>query len=320
MSNNFEIIKFVDNDFELDVRADKANETVWLTNEEMALLFGVDRTRIIRHINNIYVENELERFSTCAESAQVKIEGLRKVTRKIKIYNLDMIISVGYRVRSQRGIIFRRWANRILKDYLVQGYAINQKRMIALNKTIEIQNKMLASTLNIEEETLANVIDEYTKALDLLDDYDHQQLHKPTGRKTIYRLSYEHCRNIINSMKFNETSNIFGVEKETGKLDGILAAVYQNVFGREVYPSTEEKAAHLLYFLVKDHPFVDGCKRIAATLFLEFLNKNYVLVKNGKLSISKDALVAVTLLCAESKPDEMDIIINLIMNILLINC
>ncbi len=314
MSNNFEIIKFVDNDFELDVRADKANETVWLSQWQISLLFDKSRATITEHINNIFKENELDEF-TC-----VGISDISGNHRPAKLYNLDVVISVGYRVKSQRGIIFRRWANRILKDYLVQGYAINQKRMIALNKTIEIQNKMLASTLNIEEETLCNVIDEYTKALDLLDDYDHQQLHKPTGRKTIYRLSYEHCRNIINSMKFNETSNIFGVEKETGKLDGILAAVYQNVFGREVYPSTEEKASHLLYFLVKDHPFVDGCKRIAATLFLEFLNKNNVLIKNGKLSISKDALVAVTLLCAESKPDEMDIIINLIMNILLINC
>lgn len=279
--DKFELVKFTDNNFEINVRADIDNDTVWLTQKEMALLFEVSIDNISLHIKNILKENELD-ISSIEESSVVQIEGNRKVNRRIKIYNLDMIISVGYRVKSQRGILFRKWANKILKEYLIQGYSINQKRISALNKTIEIQNKILASSLNIEQEALVNVIEEYTKALDLLDNYDHQCLIKPKGNESIYKLTYSDCRTIIDSMKFKTTSSVFGVEKEEGKLNGILAAVYQNVFGQEVYPSLEEKAAHLLYFLVKDHPFADGCKRIAATLFLEFLNKNHALIKGGK--------------------------------------
>lgn len=313
--DKFELVKFTDNNFEINVRADIDNDTVWITQKEMALLFEVSIDNISLHIKNILKENELD-ISSIEESSVVQIEGNRKVNRRIKIYNLDMIISVGYRVKSQRGILFRKWANKILKEYLIQGYSINQKRISALNKTIEIQNKMLASSLNIEQEALVNVIEEYTKALDLLDNYDHQCLIKPKGNESIYKLTYSDCRTIIDSMKFKTTSSVFGVEKEEGKLNGILAAVYQNVFGQEVYPSLEEKAAHLLYFLVKDHPFADGCKRIAATLFLEFLNKNHALIKDGKKIIANDTLVAITVLTAESRPEEKDVMIKLIMNFL----
>lgn len=313
--DKFELVKFTDNNFEINVRADIDNDTVWLTQKEMALLFEVSIDNISLHIKNILKENELD-ISSIEESSVVQIEGNRKVNRRIKIYNLDMIISVGYRIKSQRGILFRKWANKILKEYLIQGYSINQKRISALNKTIEIQNKMLASSLNIEQEALVNVIEEYTKALDLLDNYDHQCLIKPKGNESIYKLTYSDCRTIIDSMKFKTTSSVFGVEKEEGKLNGILAAVYQNVFGQEVYPSLEEKAAHLLYFLVKDHPFADGCKRIAATLFLEFLNKNHALIKDGKKIIANDTLVAITILTAESRPEEKDVMIKLIMNFL----
>lgn len=298
--NEFKIVKFVDNSFEIDVRADINNETVWLTQKEMALLFEVSIDNISLHIKNILKENELD-ISTVEEFSIVQIEGNRKVNRTIKIYNLDMIISVGYRVKSQRGIIFRKWANKVLKEYLIQGYSINKKRIEVLNKTIEVQNKMLASSLNIDQEALVNVIEKYTKALDLLDDYDHQCLVKPKGNETLYKLSYSDCKIIIDSMKFKNMSSVFGVEKENGKLEGILAAIYQNIFGLEVYPSLEEKAAHLLYFIVKDHPFIDGCKRIAATLFLEFLNRNHALIKNGKIIIiSNDTLVAITVLTADS--------------------
>ena len=313
--DKFELVKFTDNNFEINVRADIDNDTVWLTQKEMALLFEVSIDNISLHIKNILKENELD-ISSIEESSVVQIEGNRKVNRRIKIYNLDMIISVGYRVKSQRGILFRKWANKILKEYLIQGYSINQKRISALNKTIEIQNKMLAPSLNIEQEALVNVIEEYTKALDLLDNYDHQCLIKPKGNESIYKLTYSDCRTIIDSMKFKTTSSVFGVEKEEGKLNGILAAVYQNVFGQEVYPSLEEKAAHLLYFLVKDHPFADGCKRIAATLFLEFLNKNHALIKDGKKIIANDTLVAITVLTAKSRPEEKDVMIKLIMNFL----
>ena len=314
MENKYEVVKFVDNDFELDVKADINNETVWLTQEEMALLFNVDRTRIVRHISNIYLEGELSKDSTCAENAHMGTLGLQNY--RVKIYNLDMIISVGYRVKSKRGIIFRRWANSILKNYLIQGYAINKRRIDVLNKTIEIQNKMLASALEMDSLELEKVINTYTNALDLLNDYDYQKLNKPKGNETIYKLSYQEARKIIDYMKFNNDSNLFGIEKEKGKLNGIFEAIYQNIFNTEVYPTIEDKAAHLLYFLVKDHPFVDGCKRIAATLFLEFLNKNKRLINNSKLIISNNTLVAITLLTAESRPEEMEVIVNVIMNLL----
>ena len=306
----FDLVRFTDNDFELDVRTDSENETVWLTQEEIALLFDASRSTVTYHINNIFSSNELEE-NTSVE----KIDG-RVNYRPAKLYNLDVILSVGYRIKSKRGIAFRRWANKVLKDYLIKGHAINQKRLDALNKTIDIQNRMLAYSLNIDKEELAKVINEYTRALDLLDNYDHQTLVKPKGEKALYVMSYQEARDIIDSMKFNDMSDVFGVEKEQGKLNGIIEQVYQNVFGQELYPSIEEKAAHLLYFLVKDHPFADGCKRIAATLFINFLYKNNHLYRNNKQIISNEALVAITILTAESNPQEMDIIVKLIMNLL----
>ncbi len=314
MNNKYEVVKFVDNQFELDVRADKENETVWLKPEEMAKLFGVNRPAIVKHISNIIKDNELDN-STCSILEQVQIEGNRKVSRNIKIYNLDMIISVGYRVNSQRGIIFRRWANKILKDYLIEGYAVNKKRLIALNKTIEIQNRMLANTLDIETSELKNVIDLYTNALTLLDNYDHQCVTKPSGNKAEYTLKYNECREFINNMRFTNDSKVFGVEKTKGQLEGILACINQTAFGEEIYKSLEEKAANLLYFIVKDHPFVDGCKRIAAGIFLLYLSKNALLSKS-KLTISNGALTAITLLVAESKPEEKEVMVRIIMNIL----
>lgn len=227
-----------------------------------------------------------------------------------------MIISVGYRVKSKNGIIFRKWATSILKDYMMKGYAINEKRIEVLNKTVSIQSRMLASTLGIEEKEVLNVIEAYSNALSLLDDYDHGTIPKPDGIASIYRLSYEECRELIDSMKYGNFSNVFGVEKEPGKLNGIIAAVYQNVFGQEIYPSIEEKAANLLYFLVKDHPFVDGCKRIGASIFLEFLNKNQHLIIDGKQIISDSALVAITLMIAESRPEEKETMVKLVMNFL----
>ena len=310
--NKFELAKFTDNDFELDVRTDSENETVWLTQREMALLFAVSVDNISLHIKNILKDGELDN-SVVEESSVTATDGKSYTT---KLYNLDMIISIGYRVKSRRGILFRRWANKVLKEYLIQGVAINQKRIETLNKVVDIQTRMLSYSLNIDKEELTKVINEYTRALDLLDNYDHQTLEKPKGNKSDYVMTYEEAREIIDSMKFKEMSNVFGVEKEAGKLNGIIAQVYQNVFGQELYPSIEEKAAHLLYFLVKDHPFADGCTRIAATLFINFLFKNNILYKNNRQIISNEALVAITILTAESSSDEMDIIVKLIMNLL----
>lgn len=299
MSN--EVVIFKNGELELEVTVSENRENVWLSQDQMATLFDVDRSRVTRHIKNIYDDNELVENSTCAENALVQTEGKRKVKRTIKIYNLDMILAVGYRVKSPNGIIFRKWATSILKDYMIKGYAINQKRLDALHKTVEIQTRILASTLELDEKEVLNVIETYANALSLLDDYDHGLLSKPEGTDSIYRLSYQECRELIDKMKFD--SDVFGVEKEEGKLNGILAAVYQNVFGQELYPSIEEKAANLLYFLIKDHPFADGCKRIGATIFLEFLNKNNHLIIEGTPIISNSALVAITLMIAESRPE-----------------
>ena len=308
--DKYQLVKFEDDDFTLDVRADTKNETVWLTQSEMALLFDVDVGRVSRHVSNIFKEGELPRKSNLRKTQFTGID------KPIGLYSLDVIISVGYRVRSKRGILFRKWANRVLKDYLVQGYAVNQKRLDNLGKVIDIQNRMLSYSLNIDKEELTKVIDEYTRALDLLDNYDHQTLVKPKGSKSDYVMTYKEARDIIDSMKFNDMSDVFGVEKEQGKLNGIIEQVYQNVFGQELYPSIEEKAAHLLYFLVKDHPFADGCKRIAATLFINFLYKSNHLYRNNKQIVSNEALVAITILTAESNPNEMEIIVKLITNLL----
>ena len=313
--NKFDLVKFTDNSFELDVRADSEHETVWLTQDEMAILFEKDQTVISRHINNIFKDGELEKDTSMQKmhkSPNVKNPDYRPPV----YYNLDVIISVGYRVKSKRGILFRRWANTVLKNYLIQGYAINQKRIEALNKTIDIQNRMLSYALDIDKEELYKVIDGYTKALDLLDDYDHQALSKPKGTPNSYLLTYEEAREIIDSMKFKERPGLFGIEKKQGQLDGIIKQIFQSVFGQELYPSIEEKAAHLLYFLVKDHPFADGCKRIAATLFINFLYRNNHLYRNNKQIISNEALVAITILTAESNPNEMEIIVKLIANLL----
>ena len=313
--NKLELVKFTDNDFELDVHSDSENETVWLTQEEIALLFERNQAVISRHISNIFKDGELEK-GTSMQKMHISPNEKNPNYRPPVYYNLDVILSVGYRVNSRRGVIFRKWVSKILKEYLIKGIAINQKRIAALNKTIDIQTRMLSYALDIDKEELFKVIDGYTKALDLLDDYDHQTLAKPKGTINDYVLTYDEAREIINSMKFNERSDIFGVEKEQGKLNGIISQVYQNVFGQELYPSVEEKAAYLLYFLVKDHPFVDGCKRIAATLFINFLFKNKILFKNNRQIISNEALVALTILTAESKPDEMEIIVKLITNLL----
>lgn len=311
---NNKIIKFMNGDLQIDVTVSPNEETVWLNRNQLATLFDRDVKTIGKHINNALKE-ELD-SSTVAKFATVQKEGSRNITREIDYYNLDMIISVGYRVKSQNGVIFRKWATSILHDFMIKGYAVNQKRLDVLNKTIAIQSRMLASTLNIEEKEVLNVIEAYSNALTLLDDYDHGTIPKPDGIASVYQLTYEECRSLIDSMKYGNFSSVFGVEKELGKLNGIIAAVYQNVFGTELYPSIEEKAANLLYFLIKDHPFVDGCKRIGASIFLEFLNKNKHLIINGKQIISDSALVAITLMIAESRPEEKETMVNLVMNFL----
>ena len=305
-----EIMIFETKDNEIKLTVPVENETVWLTQAQMTELFQVDRTVITRHVNNVFKENELLRKSN------VQKMHIPNSDRPVQFYSLEVIISVGYRVKSNRGVEFRQWANSVLKQYIMQGYAINEKRLAALQRTVNIQTKMLASTLEVDEAELLKAVNLYTNALMLLDQYDHQSIKKPAGNKAIYIITYEDCRNMVNEMEDSFHSDVFGIEKEKGKVEGILAAVYQSAFGKDAYPSLEEKAANLLYFMIKDHPYADGCKRIAASLFLEFLVRNNVLYEKGQKRISDGALVAITLMIAESDPKEKDIMVNLVMNLL----
>ena len=304
-----EIVLFTDGDINIEVQISPEQETVWLTQKQIEVLFDVKHATVSEHISNILASGELDETS-------VGFSDKSTGGRKPKIYNLDMILSVGYRVNSKRGIAFRKWANNILKQYIMKGYAINEKRLQALQKTVDIQSRMLADALDIEETDVLRAVNEYTDALLLLDQYDHQKLCKPTGNKPIYRITYEECVEMVGKMQDTFNTDVFGIEKENGKVAGIIAAVYQSAFGQEAYPSVEEKAANLLYFMIKDHPYADGCKRIAASLFLEFLDKNNALFQDGTKRLSEGTLVAITLMIAESKPDEKDVMVKLVMNLL----
>ena len=315
---NYKLITFTEDGLSLDVRVDAEKETVWLTQAEMAELFGVNVDTIGLHLRNIYREEELE-TSTYEESSVVRFEGNRQVKRTIRIYDLDAIIAVGYRVKSRRGLVFRRWANTVLKQYLVEGYALNEKRLSALNRTVEVQRALLthyAEGAGVDSDEVIAVLDRFTSALNMLDDYDHQCLAKPkkSDKKVIY-LNERECFELIRKTSFNQRGDLFGREKDKGALKGILDQIAQYVFGEEVYPSIEEKAANLLYFLVKDHVFADGNKRIAALLYLAFLHKNGMLVKeDGRMAIANDGLAALTILIAESKPEEKEIMVAVTMN------
>ena len=310
MMNKNEIVLFESKDKKVALSVPMDGNTVWLNQAQMTELFEVDRTVITRHVNNTFKEKEL------LKESNVQKMHIANSDKPVQFYSLDVIISVGYRVKSQRGTEFRQWANSVLKQYILKGYAINERRLEALQKTVEIQTKMIAGTLDIEQQDVLKAVNLYTQALVLLDQYDHQSLEKPEGSSPIYRITYKDCREMVNHMEDTFKSDVFGVEKENGKVEGILAAVYQDVFGGEVYPSLEEKAANLLYFMIKDHPFEDGCKRIAASLFLEFLSRNNALFRNGQKIISDGALVAITLMIAESNPDEKDIMTAMVMNLL----
>lgn len=314
-----EIILFENQNVKLEVNM--KDETVWLSLEQMAKLFDRDRTVIKRHINNVFKEKELNEKEVCAKFAHTTIHGAitnKTQTREIDYYNLDMIISVGYRVKSKNGIIFRKWANKILKDYLLQGYALNKKRLEYLEKTIkliDIANRIDEGLENKDAKEILKVIGNYSKALDLLDDYDHRTLVKPKGNDSKKRIKYDDCLDIISKLKFNEKSDIFAIEKDRG-LEAIIGDIYLTFDGNDVYKSVEEKASNFLYMIVKNHVFVDGNKRIAATMFIYFLNFYDILYKDGKQVIDNNALASLTLMIAESNPKEKEVIIDLIMNFL----
>ena len=314
-----EIVLFENQNVKLEVNM--KDETVWLSQQQMAELFNSSRTNIIEHINNIYSSGELDRISTCQDFRQVRKEGKRDVERTIPFYNLDMIISVGYRVNSRQGIIFRKWANKILKDYLLKGYAINQRRLEYLEKTIkliDIAGRIDTDLKGSEAQEIIKVINNYKDALNLLDDYDHKRISKPRGTINNRKINYEDCMNIVNKLKFNNDSDLFALERDKG-LKAIIGNIYQSFDGKDLYPTTEEKAANFLYLIIKNHVFIDGNKRIAATLFIYFLEYYNLLYINERQVIDNNTLVAITLLIAQSNPKEKEILIDLIMNFLKTN-
>ena len=305
------IIIFENNELKLDVNM--KDETVWLSQQQMAQLFHKERSVISRHVSNIFKEGELD------EKSNVQKIHITNSDKPIVVYNLDVIISVGYRVKSKRGIIFRKWANKVLKDYIIKGYAANEKRLEYLEKTIQLID--IASRINDENlnnndaKKIIDAIKNYSNALNLLDDYDHRTLIKPKGIKSELKVTYEDCKNIINQLRFNEDSDLFALERDHG-LKSIIDNIYQTFDGEDVYPSIQEKAANFLYLITKNHTFIDGNKRIAATLFIYFLLYYDSLYKNNQQIIDNNTLVAITLLIAESNPKEKEIMIDLIMNFL----
>ena len=309
---NNEIIEFKKGDLVLNVPISWKEETVWLNRNQMAELFDRDVKTIGKHIANALKEElsdevVVAKFATTTKHGA--IEGKTQV-HMTEYYNLDMIISVGYRVKSNNGVIFRKWATKVLKEYMIKGYAVNNNRMKQLGEVIRIMKKV---ENNFDAKQVLSVVEKYSLALDLLDDYDYQRMKKPKGTKDIYVLTYEECRKVIDSMKFNETSTLFGNEKDDS-FKGSIGNIYQSFNGKDVYESLEEKAANLLYFVTKNHSFSDGNKRIAATMFLYFLDKNNALFNNGEKLIDDHTLVALTIMIAESKPEEKEIMVNVIMN------
>ena len=310
-----EIIIFENQNVKLEVNM--KDETVWLSLDQMAKLFDRDKSVISRHIKNALKE-ELEESSTVANFATVAKEGERNVSRNIEYYNLDMIISVGYRVKSKNGVIFRRWANKILKDYLIKGYAVNEKRLEYLEKAVKLINiagRNLEGLDGVGASDIIKVLQRYTKSLDLLDDYDHKTLTKPKGSISNEKITYKNCIDIIKTLKFHEKSDIFAMERDKG-LESIINNIYQTFDSKDVYESIEEKAANFLYTCVKNHVFIDGNKRIAATLFIYFLQFYDILYVNDEAIIDNNTLASLTLLIAESNPKEKEILIQLIMNFL----
>lgn len=303
---NREIVIFESEDKDVSLNVPVENETVWLTQSQMIDLFGRDQSVISRHINNAFKENEVDKESN------MHFLHIANADRPVAFYSLDVIISVGYRVKSKRGVEFRKWANKVLKDYIIKGYAVNHSRINQLGEVIQIMKRV---ENQLDAKQVLSVIERYNLALELLDDYDHQTLKKPAGNKTVYILTYEECRSLIDSMKYGENSSLFGNEKDDS-FKGSIGAIYQTFGGEEVYPTLEEKAANLLYFLTKNHSFSDGNKRIAATMFLYFLDKNGALLIDGQKRVDDYALAALTIMIAESKPEEKDMMVKVIMNCL----
>ena len=323
MNNSIEIYSSQDGSIQLKVKLE--NDTVWLTQSQMAELFGVDRTSIVRHIRNIYKSEELDQNSTCAKNAQVRTEGHRSILREIPYYNLDMIISVGYRVNSKNATSFRRWATSVLKQYLIKGYVINQQ--IKLDRYNELKDvvRLMSRTVGMQEKVtseeyggLFNVISDYVYALDTLDHYDYQSLSiQKTTKEELFRATYDNAMEAISALKEKFGGSQWFANEKDDSFKSSIGQIYQTFGGEDLYPSVEEKAAMLLYLVVKNHSFSDGNKRIAAMLFLWFLNNNHVLyAEDGHKRIADNTLVALTLMIAESRTEEKDVMVKVVVNLI----
>lgn len=304
MTAGNEIVLFSSGDVNVEVLVSPEQDTVWLTQKQMGALFDVKQATISEHINNILEVNELDETS-------IGISDRSTGGRKPRVYNLDMILSVGYRVNSKRGIEFRRWANSVLKQYIIRGYATNESRLQQLGEVVRLMKRTQDS---LDSRQVLSVIESYSTALDLLDDYDHQTMKRPKGSDAAYVLTYEECRKVIDSMRFKSESELFGQEKD-GSFQGSIGNIYQSFGGQEIYPTLQEKAANLLYFVTKNHSFWDGNKRIAATMFLYFLDRNGILYdESGLKRLDDHTLVALTIMIAESRPEEKEMMVSVIMN------
>ena len=321
--NSIEIYRSKDGTVQLNVKLE--NESVWLTQSQMAELFGVDRTSIVRHIRNIYKSEELDESSTCAKSAQVRMEGQRQIVREIPLYNLDVIISVGYRVNSKNATSFRRWATSVLKQYIIKGYAINQQIKLDRYKELKDVVRLMSRAIGLQEEVsneeyggLFNVISDYVYALDTLDHYDYQSLSiQQTTKDEPFRATYDNAMEAINALKDKFGGSQWFANEKDDSFKSSIGQIYQTFGGEELYPSVEEKAAMLLYLVVKNHSFSDGNKRIAAMLFLWFLNNNHVLyAEDGHKRIADNTLVALTLMIAESRTEEKDVMVKVVVNLI----
>ena len=310
MTGENEILFFETEDKQVKLPVNVENGSVWVNQNQIAKLFDRDIKTIGKYISTALKE-ELDNIeSTVAEFATVQMEGNREVERNVEYYNLDVIISVGYRIKSKRGVEFRRWANSVLKQYILNGYAVNDIRIRQLGEVIRIMTRPENES---DSRQVLSVIEKYSSALDLLDAYDHQNMTRPEGNRATYVLSYEECMDVIQSMRFGDESDLFGKEKDDS-FKGSIGNIYQSFGEREIYESLEEKAAILLYFITKNHSFFDGNKRIAATMFLYFLDKNKALFIDGQKKIEDAALVALTIMIAESRPEEKEMMISVVMN------
>ncbi|MDO4679323.1 MAG: virulence protein RhuM/Fic/DOC family protein [Eubacteriales bacterium] len=302
--NKNEIVIFETEDKMITIPVAVDNETVWLNQNQMIELFGRDQSVISRHIRNVFKEQEVD------EKSNMHFLHIANSDKPVAYYSLDVIISVGYRVKSKRGVEFRRWANSVLKQYILKGYAVNDNRIRQLGEVIRIMKR---TENELDSRQVLSVIEKYSNALDLLDSYDHQNMTRPEGNRATYVLSYEECMDVIQSMRFGDESDLFGKEKDDS-FKGSIGNIYQSFGGMDVYESLEEKAANLLYFVTKNHSFFDGNKRIAATMFLYFLDKNEALFVDGQKKIEDATLVALTIMIAESRPEEKEMMISVVMN------